>query len=377
MLMSVKRPLNSLYLHVPFCRDRCYYCSFVSLVDKNNYKENYINAALAEIEKTLTSYKGHKLNSIYIGGGTPSLLEIRYFDQIFSKINSLSDISKDAEITVEVNPGTIDTEYLKNLRLLGINRLSIGIQSFNNEILKSINRIHNKDEAIEAVNMAKNAGFDNINADLIYGLPEQNLTIWEDTLNQAAKLNIQHISAYGLKIEEGTVFARKIPPNLPDEEMSAEMYLKTIKILEKNNFKHYEISNFAKSGYESKHNLAYWYNEEYFGFGLGAHGYIDRIRYSNTCSFEEYLEDPSKKVFEHTETKQEMIEEGIFLGLRLIKGIDINKFNSEYKINLLQKYAKVISKYIDYGFMEIKEGCLRLTTKGILISNTILAEFIE
>jgi len=376
MSMSVKRPLNSLYLHVPFCKDRCYYCSFVSLVNKNNYKKKYINAVLTEMEEILSQNKGPKLNSIYIGGGTPSLLEIKYFEQIFSKINSLSDISKNAEITVEVNPGTVSIEYLKSLKSTGINRLSIGIQSFNDEILKSINRIHNGNEAIEAVDMAKYAGFDNISIDLIYGLPGQNLNIWGNTLNQAIKLDIQHISAYGLKIEEGTVFARKTPPSLPDEEMSADMYLKTIEILEKNNFEHYEISNFAKSGYESKHNLAYWHNEEYFGFGLGAHGYIDEIRYSNTCSIEEYIENPLKKASEHKATRQEIIEEGIFLGLRLTKGININKFNSEYGINLLEKFESVINKYIDYGFMEIKEGYLRLTTEGILISNTILAEFI-
>ncbi|MDD3012865.1 MAG: radical SAM family heme chaperone HemW [Candidatus Gastranaerophilales bacterium] len=377
MVISVKKPLNSLYLHVPFCKDRCFYCSFVSLVDKNNYKENYINAVLAEMDEVLNSHKSQKLDSIYIGGGTPSLLEIKYFELIFSRINSLSNISKDAEITIEVNPGTIDADYLKSLKSLGINRLSIGIQSFNDDILKSINRIHNKNEAAEAVNMAKNAGFDNISIDLIYGLPGQNLNIWEDTLNQAIKLDIQHISTYGLKIEEGTVFAEKTPPNLPDEDMSVEMYLKTIGILKKNNFEHYEISNFAKSNRESKHNLAYWHNEEYFGFGLGAHGYTDGIRYSNTCSIEKYIENPFEKASEHKVTIQEAIEEGIFLGLRLTKGIDVNKFNSEYRINLMEKYESVINKYINLGFMDIKEGYLRLTTEGILISNTILAEFIE
>lgn len=377
MSINVKRPLKSLYLHVPFCKDRCYYCSFVSLTDKNNYKEIYINALLKELEQTFRMHPSQTLNTIYIGGGTPSLLEIKYFKQIFSKINSLSGIASNAEITVEINPGTVDFEYLKDLRTIGINRLSIGIQSFNNEILKSINRIHSKDEAIEAVNMAILAGFENISIDLIYGLPNQNLTVWEDTLNQAKQLDIQHISTYGLKIEEGTVFGRKLPPNLPDEDMTADMYLKTIEMLKINGFEHYEISNFAKAGYQSRHNLAYWHNEEYFGLGLGAHGYIDGIRYSNLCSFNEYIENPLKKASEHKVTEQEIIEEGIFLGLRLTKGIDINQFNSEYNINLLERFKTIIDKYTSYGFMEMKEGYLRLTTEGILISNTILAEFVD
>jgi len=376
MPITILRPLKSLYIHIPFCKSKCYYCSFVSLTDKNNYIDAYVNALLKEMNSVLSSYKKQRISSVYIGGGTPSLLEVKHFEQILTVIYDLLDISMNTEITVEVNPGTVDRKYLNELYFSGISRVSIGVQSFDDQILKTINRIHNKQQAIETVKIAEDAGFNNISIDLIYGLPGQDLKLWEETLNQAVELDIRHISTYGLKIEEGTVFGRTPPPNLPDQDIAADMYLKTIEILEKNNFKHYEISNFAKSGCESKHNLAYWNNEEYFGFGLAAHGYLDGVRYSNSCDFNEYLDNPLKRASEHKMTEKEILEEAVFLGLRRVKGINMKKFNSEYGVDLVKMYKDVIKKYTDYGFMEIKKDYLRLTTKGILISNSILAEFL-
>jgi oxygen-independent coproporphyrinogen-3 oxidase len=377
MHTKLKRPLNSLYIHVPFCKSKCYYCNFISLVNKNNYKENYINAVLKEIEHNFTINKTPMLDTIYFGGGTPSLLEIKYYDQIISKINKLTNISKDTEITVEINPGTIDIEYLKNLKTLGVNRLSVGVQSFDDKILKSINRIHSGKEAIKVIDMANSANFDNISIDLMYGLPNQNKQIWENTLNQATELNIKHISTYGLKIEEGTIFGKNTPPNLPDEDMSATMYTDMIDILKNKGFNHYEISNFALSGFESKHNLAYWHNEEYFGIGLAAHGYVNGIRYANTENIENYINNPLAKCSEHKVNYQETLEEGIFLGLRLIEGINLEKFKTEYNINLLENYREIIKKHISNDLMDMKEGYLKLTQKGILISNSILADFID
>ena len=210
----------------------------------------------------------------------------------------------------------------------------------------------------------------------MYGLPSQTLALWEKTLKNAVNLDIQHISAYGLKIEPDTKFAENLPSNLPDEELAAQMYLKTIEILSDSDYAHYEISNYAKKGFCSKHNLSYWHNEEYFGFGLAAHGYVNGIRYANICNFDKYLNNPLQKVFEHEVTYQEAVEEGIFLGLRLTEGINIEKFNYEYSCNLLEKYGKIIEKYTSTDFMRFENGNLRLTTNGILLSNTILAEFI-
>ncbi|OGI21465.1 MAG: hypothetical protein A2287_02370 [Candidatus Melainabacteria bacterium RIFOXYA12_FULL_32_12] len=377
MEKRLKRPLKSLYIHMPFCKDKCYYCSFISFTNKEDQIGNYINSLIREMQAGLSDSLNTKLRSIYIGGGTPSLIPVEYYERILSEISGLAIVVRDCEITIEVNPGTIDFEYLQKLRLLGINRLSIGVQSFDDHILKLINRKHTVSEAIETVNMAKKAGFHNISIDLIYGLPEQDIKIWEETLNAAGKLDIHHISAYGLKIEEGTKFAKNLPPNLPEEEISAQMYLKTIEILDDYNFRHYEISNFAISGYESRHNLSYWHNEEYFGFGLAAHSYVNGVRYSNTCNLDEYVNDPSKKASSHKVSKQEAIEEGIFLGLRLIDGINIRKFKEEYGVDLLEKYKNIINKYIANGYMEIGQSNLRLTTSGILISNAILADFLE
>jgi len=375
MGISVKRPLNSLYVHIPFCKDKCYYCDFVSFNNKNNFKKDYINALTIEISHSLASYSQVEIKSVYIGGGTPTLLEIEHFEQIFSGISDLVKISNNAEITVEANPGTVTLEYLENLKFLGINRLSIGIQSFNGNILKNLNRKHSSQEAIQAVSLAQKAGFNNISVDLIYGLPGQSLKIWSETLNQAVSLDITHISAYGLKIENGTNFAKNLPQNMPDEELSVQMYLEAINIFTGNGFEQYEISNFARTGCQSKHNLSYWRNEEYFGLGLAAHGYVDGGRYSNTSDFDEYIRNPLKKASIHQVTKQEAVEEGIFLGLRLVEGINIQEFKVQYNFDLMKEYKNIIEKYT--GFMEIKNGNLRLTTEGILISNEILADFLR
>ncbi|EKE04384.1 MAG: hypothetical protein ACD_20C00084G0004 [uncultured bacterium] len=372
----IKRPLKCLYIHMPFCAQKCYYCGFVSFTDKYDQIENYINALIREIREGLSGYSDLKLRSIYIGGGTPSLVPVEYYERIFNEISQLINIVRDCEVTIEINPGTVNFEYLQKLRLLGINRLSIGVQSFNDRILGIINRKHTSQDAVEVISMARDAGFHNISIDLIHGLPEQTQEIWEETLNKAVNLDINHISAYGLKIEEGTKFAENLPPNLPEEELSAQMYLKTIDILKKYNFQHYEISNFAIPGYESRHNLSYWHNEEYFAFGLAAHGYVNGVRYSNSCDFGEYIGDPLKKASVHKVSRQEVIEEGIFLGLRLNEGINISRFKEEYGVDLREEYNSIINKYIDYGYMEMQEDNLRLTDNGILVSNAILAEFI-
>ncbi|OGH98975.1 MAG: hypothetical protein A2039_09950 [Candidatus Melainabacteria bacterium GWA2_34_9] len=407
----------NLYIHIPFCKSKCHYCNFISFANKNELIESYFVALKKEIEFYLTKYQDIELETIYIGGGTPSVVDFGFYKDLFNLLSGLINISPKAEITMEINPGTVDLDYLKNIMNLGVNRLSIGVQSFDDKILKFINRIHTSEEAIETVKLAQKAGFENISIDLIYGLPEQTSDSWEKTLNMALTLGISHISTYGLKIEENTEFSRHQPKNLPDDEQQSQIYLKTIEILENKGFNHYEISNFSKKGKESRHNLCYWKNHEYFGFGLSAHGYLNGIRYSNTENLEEYLKNPTKRAFENLVSSSERLEEAIFLGLRLIEGINIEEFKSNYGIDIRQKYSKIIEKYINYGFMayenhmrsgsvcgngqfsceagveSLKDGfagleglnsfsqkahshALKLTNHGILLSNSILSDFL-
>ena len=374
--MKPKRALNAAYIHIPFCLDKCYYCNFISFSDKKDLIEEYLKSLYVEIERELSKQEKINLKSIYIGGGTPSILDASCYSKILDIMSRKTSFLSDIEITIEANPATIDINYLKSLLNAGINRISIGVQSFNEGILKSLNRKHTSKDAIDAINMAHEAGFNNISIDLMYGLPDQTLEIWHNTLNIAINSGIKHISAYGLKIEEETPFAKNLPEKLPCEESCVEMYLEAIDILTEAGYEHYEISNYAVSGYESRHNLSYWLNEEYFGFGLGAHGYVNGIRYSNSCNLDQYINDPLKKESAKALSNTEIIEEGIFLGLRLTKGINIQQFQEEYGIDILKKHKNTVDKYIRYGYMEFKEGCLSLTDSGILISNTILADFI-
>jgi len=325
----------------------------------------------------LKKQSNHELETIYIGGGTPSVVDFSFYQKIFSLLSNSTKFSQNSEITMEINPATVDLNYLKNLKSLGINRLSIGVQSFDNKTLKDINRLHSAEEAVKTVREAKEAGFKNISIDLIYGLPNQTPESWENRLNQALTLEINHISTYGLKIEENTEFSRNLPKNLPDDEIQSQIYLKTIEILKNNGFNQYEISNFSKKGFESRHNLSCWKNQEYFGFGLSAHGYLNGVRYSNTENLDEYLKNPIKHACEHAVSDVERITEAIFLGLRLTEGINTEKFKINYGIDLKQKYSKIIEKYINYGFMTCENETLKLTKHGILLSNSILADFLE
>lgn len=369
----MKRPLKSIYIHMPFCKSKCNYCSFVSYSGKESLIKAYFKALHREIDAKMDGFANNNLETLYIGGGTPSVIDHAYYKQLLSAII----LPQTAEITIEVNPGTVSYEYLKNLRHAGFNRLSIGVQSFDNKTLQTLGRIHTVQESLATVKEAKNAGFENISIDLMYGLPEQTLKGWEETVLKALELDVNHISTYCLKIEEGTMFFHKLPNILPDEDATSEMFLKTSKILSENGFEHYEISNFAKKGCESRHNLAYWRNQEYFGFGAGAHGYVNGVRYSNKPNLEEYIANPLQPASQNTLSNKEIIEEGIFLGLRLAKGIDIAQFRGEYGIDIPSKYASVIEKYVSCGLMEFKNGMLRLTINGMLVSNTIMAEFLE
>ena len=324
-------------------------------------------------QEILNRYKGEILKTLYFGGGTPSLLSPEQINSVLELFN----LSENTEITVELNPETVDFQYLLDLKNIGINRLSFGCQTFNDEVLRFIGRRHNSQDVKNAVKYSKDAGFENISLDFIYGLPNQTIEMFENDLKTAIKLDISHISLYGLKIDEDCYFAKNPPENLPDEDIQADMYLKAIEILKQNDFEHYEISNFSKKGFNSKHNMNYWNNNTYYGFGCSAHGYENGVRYANETDLEKYIQNPIIPKESHTLTDQEKLEEEIFLGFRRMSGINIEEINKKFNIDFLQKYKKILEKYTSLNYLEKTDGNFKLTNNSVLISNVILSEFIE
>ncbi len=320
-----------------------------------------------------SKYKNDKLETIYFGGGTPSLLKAKDLEKILNCFN----FDDRAEITLEANPETITEENLQKIKEIGFNRISLGVQTFNNKLLKEIGRNHTEEKIYNSINIIKEVGFKNISIDLIYGLPNQTIESFILDMKKAISLNIQHISSYGLKIEEESFFGKNPPKNLPDDELQAQMFLELCKILKSNEFEHYEISNFAKKGYESKHNCAYWRNKNYYGFGLNASGYEGNIRYRNCPDLKEYIQNPLKEEEQETLTIQETMENEIFLALRLKEGINIPNLNKKYSINFEEKYKNTIKKYSQENLLKIENNHCKLTENGILLSNEIMSEFID
>ncbi len=333
-------------------------------------KEQYLNALEKEIKN---SYKDEALKTLYFGGGTPSLLSPYEFQKLIKLFNT----DNKTEITAELNPETITQNYLSELKSVGINRLSFGCQTFDDNILKIIGRRHGSKDVENAVKSAKNAGFENISLDFIYGLPEQTRNMFKEDLQRAVSLDIKHISLYGLKIDDDCFFGKNPPKNLPDEDTQADMYLDAIKILKENGFEHYEISNFSKKGFASRHNLNYWDNNSYYGFGVGAHGYENGTRYFNTSDLSEYIQNPTHHKHSQLLTEQEKLEEEIFLGFRKMSGIDVHKINKNFGINFDKKYQNILDKYVPLKFLLKTEKGYKLSDKGILVSNVILSEFLS
>ncbi len=358
---------KSVYIHIPFCKSKCKYCSFISYADTAKISE-YILALEKEIKNY---YQKENLKTLYFGGGTPSLIS----SQNLNKIIKLFNLAPECEITLEINPDDASKDYLQSVFDIGVNRLSIGSQSFNDEILKLIARRHSAQDIINTVNLAQKIGFKNISVDLIYGLPNQNFEKIKFDLNIIKNLDIQHVSTYGLKIEEGSYFYKHIPQNLPNDDEQADFYEFINDFLENNGFKRYEISNFAKNGFESKHNLNYWNNENYYGFGVASHGYENDTRYNHTILVDEYINNPLQRFNQKVLTKKEQLEEEIFLGFRKTAGIDVQKIWEKFSIDFEEKYSKILKKYQGEYIKKTDLG-YRLTLKGSMLSNIILAEFI-
>lgn len=360
--------VKSAYIHIPFCKSKCGYCSFISFC-KLGAKKDYLKTLAKEINYF---YEDEVLNTLYFGGGTPSLLEISEFGNLLKRFK----INDSTEVTSELNPDDVSYDYLRGLYDLGINRISFGCQTFNNEILKQINRRHNSAQVVEVVDNAKKAGFKNISLDFIYGLPNQTSDMFLEDLRRGVNLGVQHISLYGLKIEEGSYFYDNIPENLPDDDAQSDMYLAAVEFLTGLGFEHYEVSNFSCAGRNSRHNLAYWKNQEYYGFGVGAHGYKNGVRYANFETLEQYLDNPFEKKESKLLTEQDRLEEEIFLGFRLMSGIDTDYINQKYGIDFGDKYKSVLAKYECLKLLEKTSQGYKLTPNGVLVSNVVLADFL-
>lgn len=367
-----------LYVHIPFCVRKCQYCDFLSGPSDEETKDRYIEALLKEI-RAAEHTEDYEIVSVFIGGGTPSALKAEAIASIMRTLQEQFFFCEDAEVTIEANPGTVDLEKLTIYRNVGINRLSLGLQSTDAEELKLLGRIHSYEEFLKSYEWAREAGFSNINIYLMFAIPGQTGEAWRQHLYQVAELNPEHISAYSLIIEEGTPFAEQ-NLDLPDEDTEYQMYEDTAEILERYGYRQYEISNYAKQGYMCRHNAGYWQRREYLGFGLGASSLYRGMRFSNTRRMQEYLKEsrnPDQICKDVTVlSRNERIEEFMFLGLRMTEGISEKKFEENFDVRLMDVYGDILQKYEETGFMEHIETKWRLTRKGIHVSNHILADFL-
>lgn len=377
----IKNNEIGVYVHIPFCKKKCDYCDFISYCNKDNLIEDYVQAVKAEIQSQNIK---PEITTIYIGGGTPSYIDSKYIIEILEKIKE-KNVSSNAEITIEVNPGTVTKEKLEDYIKSGINRISIGLQTTNDELLKQIGRIHNFTQFLETYKLAKKVGFKNINVDLMLGLPNQRIKDLKESLEQIIKLKPKHISVYSLIVENGTPIANKIEKGemqLPDEELERNMYWFVKNTLELNGFIHYEISNFAKKGYESKHNLNCWNQKEYIGIGASAHSYRDITRYSNTENIEEYIENVNNgnfnrnKIIHEVQKEDDAKKEFMLLGLRKIKGVDINLFKNKFGDNPIYLFRNELKKLTDERLLIIDDNNIRLTNKGLDLANLVWEEFV-
>lgn len=376
-----------LYIHIPFCVKKCAYCDFLSGPASNQQIEEYVQALIEEIRYYKEFVKKYEVSTVFWGGGTPSLLTGEQMKALMEALGQTFFIRQNAEITMEANPGTVTVEKLLACQKAGINRISFGLQSVNNEELKMLGRIHTYEEFLESYEAARKAGFQNINVDLISAIPKQTVSSWEQTLQTIISLQPEHISAYSLIVEEGTTFAKlygegcKLEHLLPTEEDERRMYERTEELLREAGYHRYEISNYAKEGYECQHNLGYWERKEYLGLGLGASSLIEETRFHNTDEMEEYLRDANNPILLRREQekldRQEQMEEFVFLGLRKIRGIQEEKFAEMFGEDIWDCYGRNLERVIKEGLLEREEGVLRLTRKGIDVSNYVFYEILS
>ncbi|MHC1721729.1 MAG: radical SAM family heme chaperone HemW [Aminipila sp.] len=390
------------YIHIPFCIKKCLYCDFLSFENiGSNLHRQYIDALKRELEYYSQIYGNNfSINTIFFGGGTPSLVDAYLLKEVLIFIRDKYKVHKDAEITIECNPKTIDINKLNIYKEAGINRLSIGVQTFNDAALKRLGRVHQSEDAKETYTLARQAGFENINIDLMFAIPEHTKEVWQETLQEAISLNPEHISFYSLQLEEGTKYFElfeKGDLNMVSDIIDRDMYHHASKFLKKSGYNHYEISNCAKPGFECRHNLKYWSMGDYLGIGLGAHSYMNGDRFSNTRDLGRYIQelqvdnlamvinDDDWKAerkwveWQHQNTERDDMVEFIITGMRRAEGISLSEFENKFGKKLFEAYPEqeeLIQEYVEKGLMILEDDNMKFTIKGVDVSNTVLAEFV-
>lgn len=370
-----------IYIHIPFCKSKCYYCDFVSYTERCNQIESYIQEVSKEMEQYALS--DYNVTTIYIGGGTPSFIDEKYIKQLLeelkTKLANNETKFENIEITIEINPGTITKQKLEQYKRAGINRISIGLQSTNDRLLKQLGRIHSYAEFLEAYQLIKEVGFKNINIDLMLGLPNQTIQDIKKTLEEIKRLEPEHVSVYSLIVEENTKMEKMIADEelqLPEEELERQMYWYVKNTLELNGYKHYEISNFAKEGKESKHNSNCWEQKEYIGLGAAAHSYLNGVRYANSSFTEAGEWDFTDKKIQEKQTLEAQKKEYMLLGLRKIEGVSIQKFKEKFVENPIFLFREEIEKLVKQDLLVVDGNWIRLTNKGIDFANLVWEEFV-
>ncbi len=374
---------RAVYIHIPFCKHKCYYCDFNTYALQGQPVAEYLDALERELEFTVKAHPPKSIETIFVGGGTPTVL---LPDQMEIFLKMISDYfpvwDENLEFTMEANPGTTDEAKLRVMKSGGVNRISFGVQSFDNQLLKEIGRIHNRDEVYRSIEDARRIGFDNLSIDLMFGLPNQTLMHMKQSLNAALELNLQHYSIYGLKVEENTLFHHLYLKNelpLPNEDDELQMFQMIINRLINEGYVHYEISNFAKTGFESKHNKKYWDNQSYYGLGAGAHGYINGYRHVNVKGINEYIASTHSNLPIHEQEKvsrQEAMEDFMMVGLRLIQGIGRQNFFDQFGCSIESVFGMTLDKQKEKKLIEETQWGYRLSNKGVLLGNEVFAEFI-
>lgn len=369
---------TSAYVHIPFCTQICYYCDFSKVFIKNQPVDEYLQALIREFE----SYDIKKLRTLYIGGGTPTSITAEQLEYLLTNLTKHLDLSVLEEFTIEANPGDLTEGKIEVLKHSAVNRVSLGVQTFNDKHLKQIGRSHNEAQIYSTISNLKEAGFHNISIDLIYALPGQTMEDVKENVAKAIALDIPHLSLYSLILEHHTVFMNKMRRGklqLPKEDLEVEMFEYIISELEANGFEHYEISNFTKPGFESRHNLMYWDNAEYFGVGAGASGYLNGVRYRNRGPIQHYLKAVAQgnaRLSEEKLTKDEMMEEELFLGLRKKTGVSIARFEEKFGLSFEERYGQIVRELCQQGLLVLDDKVVRMTKKGLFLGDTVTERFI-
>ncbi len=378
IIITMQKKPTSAYVHIPFCTQICYYCDFSKVFIKNQPVDSYLEHLLEEFQ----SYDIQKLRTLYIGGGTPTALSASQLEVLLKGLTKNLDLSVLEELTIEANPGDLDADKIAVLKNSAVNRVSLGVQTFDDKMLKKIGRSHLEKDIYENIDRLKLAGFDNISIDLIYALPGQTMEQVKENVAKAIGLDIPHMSLYSLILENHTVFMNrmrrgKLP--LPKEEVEAEMFEYIIAELERAGFEHYEISNFSKSGFESRHNLMYWDNAEYYGIGAGASGYVNGVRYKNHGPIRHYLnavEEGNARITEEHLSQKEQMEEEMFLGLRKKSGVSMMRFEEKFGRSFDGLYGEIVKDLVQQGLMQIEGDRVRMTKRGLFLGDTVAERFI-